>query len=440
MGWSQGDALSEFIFRNYRDRPKLEKLRAALENLAPYLEENGIAHGDIQLGNVMVGRGGDQIQLIDYDGMFVPEIASLGSSELGHKNFQHPLRRQTHFDSRLDRFSFISLDLALRALTADPSLYDKTKSDEDGVIFKANDFADPTGSDAFKLVSALPDLATDAKNLAAICIGDFDAIPSLKQFRDGSFRPTASIPLTGSVGQTASQRLKYISAYPVVSAAIYSLCAAQVGNRVELVGQILSVKRGITRGRSRGGKPYIHIDFIPASGNIANQKVRIVIWSEGLDKLVAASAAPDASWQGRWLSVTGVFDNIYQSTRYGYSSVSITVTGPGQMRQISEGEAQYRLGSGIVTPPRRNEAFVKGDGPAPLPPTKTAPNITGLSRNQQIAQAMQPANIPARHTAQTTPPPAQKPPPAAVKGTKIPFYGWILAAAAILYILSKLLR
>ena len=54
------------------------------------------------------------IKLIDYDGMFVPEIESLGASEIGHVNFQHPQRDKKYFSTNLDTGKSINLSLFIR--------------------------------------------------------------------------------------------------------------------------------------------------------------------------------------------------------------------------------------------------------------------------------------------------------------------------------------
>lgn len=114
MAWASGTTLGEFLERNHRSSSNLLNLRASLQSLAKYLESQGMAHGDVQPGNVMVADAGNKVQLIDYDGIFVEELKTLGSSELGHRNFQHPKRASSSWNATLDRFSFISLDLAIR--------------------------------------------------------------------------------------------------------------------------------------------------------------------------------------------------------------------------------------------------------------------------------------------------------------------------------------
>src|ERR1700730_16565862 len=93
MRWAIGDTLGDFVAANYRNKSALASLRASLSSLAQYIEAQQIAHGDIQPGNLMIANGGSSIQLIDYDGMFVPAISVLGSAESGHRNFQHPQRK-----------------------------------------------------------------------------------------------------------------------------------------------------------------------------------------------------------------------------------------------------------------------------------------------------------------------------------------------------------
>jgi hypothetical protein len=51
MAWGSGDTLGVFVEDNYRDRTKLTNLLASLDKLSSYLEQCGIAHGDIQEGN-----------------------------------------------------------------------------------------------------------------------------------------------------------------------------------------------------------------------------------------------------------------------------------------------------------------------------------------------------------------------------------------------------
>ncbi|MGL5001485.1 MAG: serine/threonine protein kinase, partial [Casimicrobium sp.] len=169
MQWASGETLGEFIEMNYANKSKLLNLLQSLTALSAYLEQQGIAHGDLQEGNLMVADEGRRLQLIDYDGLFVPAIASLGSSETGHRDYQHPRRDASHFDHTLDRFSFISLNLALRALHEDASIWHASGSGAGVIVFHANDFADPGSSKVLSLMERIPALKRDVQNFAVIC-------------------------------------------------------------------------------------------------------------------------------------------------------------------------------------------------------------------------------------------------------------------------------
>ncbi|MEO5523423.1 serine/threonine protein kinase [Citrobacter youngae] len=334
MAWAKGETLGEFLEVNRRSAQTMAKLSASIESLAAYLEKEKIAHGDFQTGNLMVSDGGATVQLIDYDGMFVDEIKTLGSSELGHVNFQHPCRKATNpFNHTLDRFSLISLWLALKSLQIDPSIWDKSNSELDAIVFRANDFVDPGASAILIRLSSIQELSKFIKNFAAICASAMEKTPSLEDFIAGKNIPVslATISMNGDI---PINRVKsgYIGAYTVLSALEYNACLQQVGDKVEVIGKIIDVKLN----KTRNGKPYIFVNFGDWRGNI----FKISIWSEGISVL---QAKPDASWIGKWISVTGLMEPPYVSGKYKYSHLSITVTTVGQMTILSETDARWRL-------------------------------------------------------------------------------------------------
>ena len=112
MDWVDGDPLGIWLDKNYQDAGALDVARTDFFSIAYFLEQEGIGHGDIQNGNVMMSKG--RIRLIDYDGMFVPGMSAGNGSETGHKHFQHPNRQASDFGPKMDRFSFIALDLSLQ--------------------------------------------------------------------------------------------------------------------------------------------------------------------------------------------------------------------------------------------------------------------------------------------------------------------------------------
>ena len=330
MDWASGKTLGEFLEGNFRNKGALQQLNSALHTLANFLREQKIAHGDVQPGNIMVSNEGRTVQLIDYDGMFVDELSIVGSEELGHRNFQHPQRTNNSWNSQLDRFSFIALNFAIRGLMSQPDLWEKTQSDGDGVLFKANDFADPDRSSIFKDLSIYPQFTEDTTNFAAVCKTSFDKIPTLEDFlaRKNIPQVVIKVSTTSDVWPTS-----YLSAFPVLDAGNYSLCLQHVGDRVEVIGRIIEIKEG----KTRNGKPYIFVNFGSWRGNI----FKITIWSEGF---CALAERPDQSWIGRCVSAVGLMEPPFRSPKYEYSHLSISITRSSQLHEIAEEEARFRLG------------------------------------------------------------------------------------------------
>src|SRR5262249_33374 len=96
MHWVEGLLLNELV-RDNLDKPALlGQLGLSWNRMARWLREAGIAHGDLQHGNVLLVPGSKNtslaVKLIDYDGMFVPALARSKSGEVGHPNYQHPQR------------------------------------------------------------------------------------------------------------------------------------------------------------------------------------------------------------------------------------------------------------------------------------------------------------------------------------------------------------
>lgn len=402
MAWAQGRTLAEFLESEHRNTQALQRLRQALAKLAVYLEQNQIAHGDIQPENVMVSADGSTIQLIDYDGMFVEALQASTATELGQVNFQHPKRTARDFNEKLDRFSFLTLDVALQALVSSPSLWAISRSEPSAVVFRRNDFLDPGSSVIFGEVLKLPGVGTHAQNLARVVVGELQSVPTLANFllnkgiTGGAiiFKPKATPTVVG-----------YQGAYSVCDATKYAQVFAQVGSRIELIGQIHSVRSGWGANK----KPYVFVNFSDWRG----QAVKLSIWFDGMNAI--KPNVPDQSWVGRWLSVTGLVDPPYhgQAKSARYTHISITITAPGQIQQLPEQEAKYRLlGSGsspAMAGASRNSDILstmgKGIG-APTSPIQRTPARPAppQSSNQQLLEKMRAQSPRATQSSTAIPP------------------------------------
>ncbi len=146
MQWIAGLPLGRYIEANRNDAAKLRGLAQRWLAMLAALSGAGIAHGDLQLGNVLLA--GDELKLIDYDGMFVPALAGRKSSELGVPNFQHPGRDGAYFDATVDRFAGWVIYLSLIALAEEPALWDAAKAGQanECLLFRKADYAAPADS------------------------------------------------------------------------------------------------------------------------------------------------------------------------------------------------------------------------------------------------------------------------------------------------------
>jgi hypothetical protein len=420
MDWVEGDTLGVWLDKHFDDAKALAKARADFAAIARFLAQKGIAHGDIQNGNVMVANG--DIKLIDYDGMFVPNMRPGHGSETGHRHFQHPQRRTSNFGPEMDRFSFITLDLSLAAVIEDKSLYKRFREGGETIIFKANDFADPQGSEIFQRLLAMPKLKGQVCKFAAICQAPLAAVPSLDDFLAGRNIPAAQAPIKTSPAPEAKRSIAaYMPAYPVVDALNFSAALNRVGDRVELIGRIVEVKPGSRKRGTGPAKHYVFINFGSGRGNT----VKISIWSEGLAKL---KERPSKTWVGRWVSVTGLMEVPYESKRYGHKHLSISVQEDGQIQQIDETEAGLRLASAASAAPPRDPAVASttGSNVAPAAPVAVTAKATSPARRQR--------SKPAGRKPRPAPAPAPQARAAAHPLSKVPRWIWVVGTLLVLLV------
>ena len=408
MAWATGETLAEFVESNYKNKAVIECLINSIVELSAFLSNNSIAHGDLQPENVMVSNGGKGLQLIDYDGMYVAEIQSLGSAELGQRNFQHPERSEKTWDATLDRFSFISLYVSLKVLAYIPSMWDITQSDQAAIIFRANDYANPENADCFRKLINDSNVSQLINSFIAICKSPISSVPTLQDFIAGRNIPAIAIKIVSR--SIESVKSTYVSAYSVVDATDFALCLSKVGDVVELVGQIVEVKRNSTR----HGKPYIFINFGPWKGRI----VKLSIWSEGV---AAIKNLPTESWVGKWVSVIGLMEPPYVNRKLGYEHLSITVGQANQLKVISASEAAFRLTGGALPVRTTNRKIIdEMQGTShPSPLSGIGNGLTPpISPNQRVLVGMRGIVGGSAHpTAPKALPPARSVPPV-MKQTK----------------------
>jgi hypothetical protein len=335
MAWAKGETLGEFLEKNYKNKAALNNLSKKIKELSEFLGKNNISHGDLQMGNIMVSDNGKAIQLIDYDGMYIGSISKLGSSELGHINFQHPLRAvENPFNDKLDNFSFITLWLGLQSLILDASIWDKSQSDSDSLVFKVDDFENPENSKTINLLMSYPQLTIYVTNYIKICLVDqFKKIPTLSDFIDNQI----NLEYIKLSSPSSFKINTYKSQYPVISVLDFVKCEKYIGSQVEVIGKVTEVKIGWTERKL----PYIFLNFNDWRG----KAFKVNIWKEGLDalNLNLSTMKPNDIWLGKYISVKGLMEPPYISSKHRYSHLSITITKNDQLTIISHDEFKRRL-------------------------------------------------------------------------------------------------
>lgn len=265
MRWVEGVTLNEALDRD-RDPTRVAQLRAAFADMVGWLESVGIAHGDLQHGNILVRPDGSLV-LVDYDDMFVPSMTGM-SEQLGagHRNYQHPGRREAKFDERLDRFPAIVIWAALRVLESHPEWWDEFNSGEN-LLFTAQDFAQPQASKLMRRIRGDSELRWIAERIAAAARTDIERVPSFRAFVGQEF---PKLP------RATSEPNAYL-APPVLLDLRRDDPMAFTGSFVRVIGEVV----GYRRGRTRYGDPYLFINV----GARGCESLRLVVWSEALDRI-----------------------------------------------------------------------------------------------------------------------------------------------------------
>jgi hypothetical protein len=183
MEWVEGDLLHTYIARHLEAPDTLQRLARAWVEMIETLHALGMAHCDLQHGNVLVTRGGE-LKLIDYDGMFVPEFAGLPSLEDGHPNYQHPCRQARDFGSSLDNFSAWVVYLSLVALVRDRNAWEALRFGDDCLALRRADYVRPSESAAFSLLASAadPDVRRIAAFLRSLLSREPGHLPELERY------------------------------------------------------------------------------------------------------------------------------------------------------------------------------------------------------------------------------------------------------------------
>ena len=185
MDWVNGSSMDKYldeylgVSQGLRDESgRIRELASRWRGVDSSLDGEGIAHNDLQHGNILVREDGE-IRLVDYDGFFLPAYQGQQSPESGHDNYRHPRRTVDDYDIFVDHFPSLVIYLSLRGLAVDPSLW--RFYGQNNLIFVKNDFLDPGNSAVFSQLKQSQDLHVIrlTEFLEQYCSLPVDATPEL---------------------------------------------------------------------------------------------------------------------------------------------------------------------------------------------------------------------------------------------------------------------
>jgi len=181
MEWIDGLTVDRFVRQEASNPAKLLWLAEELRQLVEDMQSRRIAHGDLQHANLIVDN--DRLLLVDYDGVYVPQLQGMESAELGHRNYQHPKRNANDFNAELDNFSIWVIYVSLRILAADPGLVKCADEDFESLLFTREDFLNPESSVLFYLLEQhrSKEVVRNARLLRAVLKQPYPKIPRLSE-------------------------------------------------------------------------------------------------------------------------------------------------------------------------------------------------------------------------------------------------------------------
>jgi hypothetical protein len=182
MEWVQGESLSTFVGRSIGYPDTLKSLANFWKVMMGDLKAANMAHGDLQHENVVVV--GDQLRLVDYDGMYVPGLAGNQSNECGHRNYQLPSRTGYDFGPYLDNFSAWVIYVSLLALAVHPELWINYQGGDNCLIFRKEDFEKPENSALLRDLNSSPN--TQLRILVELFTSLFNLSPQDVPSLDGN--------------------------------------------------------------------------------------------------------------------------------------------------------------------------------------------------------------------------------------------------------------
>ncbi|NKY27774.1 hypothetical protein [Nocardia gamkensis] len=387
MPWITGDPLGDWVDDHFDEPDKLNDVRRALANALTELHALGVAHGDLQHGNIMVGAD-QSITLIDYDGMYLPELAPFGAAERGHPNYQHPDRGDTTYDEEIDAFSAYVIDLSLDAISRDPDLYDRFGGGGQNLLFSAPDFADPDKSEVFAALLAGP-LATRTQRLKSASTTEYKHV--VRALRGEPTPPRAA-------------KVHVRAGLDVLLANNAAALRRRQGDQVTVVGTV--VRAYVTQ--DWRGNPIAFLNF----GDYKNGDFTIVVFGAVVTELQRRHGGKTLpklrNARVALIELVTLYENDYSTTNL---TPQMVLSRANQLQVLDDATYRALVAKASASPrsqapkqPSTPKAQTATDPSSP-PPKRTVPTGAGSTTSDLLSTMM------ARHPAPAPPPTAPPPKP-----------------------------
>jgi serine/threonine protein kinase len=178
MKWVDGINIKRYICENKHNAERMQALADSFLKMISSLHNAGIAHGDLQHGNILVSQTG-QLFLVDYDSMYVPSMGTRFPDAIcGLIDYQHPSRKNNRFSSsKLDYFSEVVIYTSILGISQKPALVEEYSVEgSEGLLFTVSDFDNFEQSKIYKTLFGFQDPKID---LCLAIINDYLSQPSI---------------------------------------------------------------------------------------------------------------------------------------------------------------------------------------------------------------------------------------------------------------------
>jgi serine/threonine protein kinase len=151
LDWVSGEDLKTYIGRNIDNPAVLVNLADKFKNMCQFMNENGVSHGDLQHLNILVRKNDENLVLIDYDSMYVPELDGYRDEIKGIPSYQHPKRQLLEqLSPKTDYFSQLVIYTGILAFAKHKDLWTECKNADYDLLFSTKDYETPNASSRFK--------------------------------------------------------------------------------------------------------------------------------------------------------------------------------------------------------------------------------------------------------------------------------------------------